>query len=557
MKPRYVFGIDFGTESARAVLTDVNTGDIAAVSSAAYRHGVIAERLPDSSVSLEEGWALQHPLDYLDSMRQAIRSCMVQSGIDRHQVIGLGIAFTSCTILPIDKTGNPLCLDPRFRDRPHSWVKLWKHHAAQKEANRINRIAEMRQEPFMRAYGMGINAEWLLPKVWQVLNEDPEIYQQAAAFIEAGDWVVLQLTGLQRRNSCAAGYKGMWSKRDGYPAPQFLAALDPRLENFANEKLSGAIYPIGTKAGPLSGRMAEVLGLCEGIAVGVAAIDAHAAVLGAGITEPGKMLIVMGTSFCHMCLSEEEITIPGVAGVVEDGIIPGFFGYEAGQAAGGDTLAWLVHHAVPDRYHREAEARGISVYDLLEEKAARLAPGESGLLALDWFNGNRSVLNDSELTGMIVGLTLHTTAEEIFRALMEALAFGTRVILDAFASGGIHVDDIHASGGLAVKNKLFMQMLADISGKRVHIVESAYASALGAAVLGAVAAGAEAGGYDSIREATRQLVKNGSAVFRPNPACKQIYDSLFQLYLKLHDEFGRKPQSIMKQLKEIKTIAKK
>jgi L-ribulokinase len=548
MERRYVFGIDFGTESARAILVDTRTGDVVAVSTDPYLHGVITKQLPDSGVTLEDHWALQHPNDYLISMKTTIRDCMQQSGIRANQVVGLGIAFTACTILPVTKEGIPLCMIPQYKDNPHSWVKLWKHHAAQEEANQINELARSRNEPFLDVYGTGISSEWLLPKVLQVVKEAPEIYEAADRFLEAGDWIVLQLTGEEKRNSCAAGYKATWTKKSGYPGSEFLKALHPRLENLVQEKLSEEIYPVGTKAGSLSSEMAKELGLAEGTAVAVATIDAHAAVLGAGIAQPGKLLIVMGTSFCHMCLDEEEYKIPGICGVVEDGIIPGYYGYEAGQAAGGDTLAWWVNNGVPARYEQEAEKQGVSIYSLLEEKASHLRPGESGLLALDWFNGNRSILNNAELKGMIVGLNLQTTPEEIYRALMESLAFGTYVILDAFTKGGVSIWEIHTCGGLAVKSRLLMQILADVSGKEVHIVETSYASGLGAAVLGAIAAGSENGGYDSIHEAIMKMVKPGSVVYKPNPDHTKIYRRLYSEYLRLHEYFGVQHPSIMKAL---------
>lgn len=548
MERRYVFGVDFGTESARAILVDTRTGDVVAVSTDPYSHGVITKQLPDSGVTLEENWALQHPYDYIESLKNTIRDCMRQSGINANQVVGLGIAFTACTILPVSKNGVPLCMIPQYKDHPHSWVKLWKHHAAQEEANQINELARSRNEPFLDAYGTGISSEWLLPKVLQVVKEAPEIYEAADRFLEAGDWVVLQLTGEEKRNSCAAGYKATWTKRNGYPDSGFLKALHPRLEKLVQEKLSEDIYPVGSRAGSLSSAMAKELGLEEGTAVAVATIDAHAAVLGAGIAQPGKMLIVMGTSFCHMCLDEVEHKIPGISGVVEDGIIPGFYGYEAGQAAGGDTLAWWVNNGVPARYEQEAEKQGVSVYSLLEEKASRLRPGESGLLALDWLNGNRSILNNAELKGMIVGLNLQTTPEEIYRALMESLAFGTCVILDTFTKGGVSIHELHTCGGLAVKSKLLMQILADVTGRDVHIVETPYATALGAGVLGAIAAGSANGGYDSILAAIKKMVKPGSAVYKPNPDHTKIYRRLYSEYLRLHDYFGVEHPSIMQVL---------
>jgi L-ribulokinase len=555
MHDKLVFGVDFGTESARAVLVDAANGEVKAIATKPYAHGVIVETLPGTTVRLNSEWALQDPQDYLDALVDTIRACMKEAGARPEQVIGIGVDFTACTILPIRASGEPLCADPAFRENPHSWVKLWKHHAAEPEANEITELARARGEEFLRYYGGSLSSEWLLPKVLQVLREAPEVYHAADRFVEAGDWIVLQLTGELKRNSCAAGYKETWNKRNGYPSSDFLKALHPDMEHFVRDKIATPIFPVGTYAGHLTSEMARRLGLTEQVAVAVATIDAHASVPGAGIVEPGQMLMVMGTSICHMVMAEEELFIPGVNGVVEDGILPGLYGYEAGQAAGGDTLAWFVRSGVPAAYHQEAEQRGMSLYALLEEKARAIKPGESGLIALDWLNGNRSVLNDASLSGLIVGIRLETKPEEIYLALMESLAFGTRTIIEAFEDGGIPIRKLYACGGLSVNNRLLMQIFANVTGKQVEAVSSPNASALGAAMFGAVAAGAKAGGYDSIMEAASRMKDGHSVVYRPDEQARQTYDRLYRLYKELHDTFGR--GSLMKELKAIKKWTEK
>ncbi len=549
---KYVIGIDFGTESGRAVLVDVTTGEELATAVHPYRHGVIDEVLPESDVRLPPDFALQHPGDYIDVLRETVPAVVRESGVDPDDIIGIGTDFTSCTMMPVDAAGTPLCLKPEWKANPYAWVKLWKHHAAQPEANRINEVAQERGERWLQRYGGKISSEWLFPKIWETLNHAPEVYQAAHRFIEAADWIVLQLTGNERRNVCSAGYKGMWSKRDGYPSEDFFAALDPRLRNVVDEKLSRDIYPLTTRAGGLRPEMAAMMGLRPGIAVSVGVIDAHVCVPAATVVEPGRMVIIMGTSNCHMLLGTEEQFVEGVAGVVEDGIIPGYFGYEAGQAAVGDIFGWFVKHAVPPQYHEEARRRNTSVHKVLEEKAARQKPGEHGLLALDWWNGNRSVLMDADLTGLIVGATLQTRPEDIYRALLEATAYGTRMIIEAFEKHGIAVEEIIACGGLPGRNPLLMQIYADVTGREIRLAASQQVGALGSAMHAAVAAGKEAGGHENLVEAARHMARVQERVYRPNPEHHKVYTTLFAEYVRLHDLFGRGVNDVMKRLKALK-----
>jgi L-ribulokinase len=364
--------------------------------------------------------------------------------------------------------------------------------------------------------------------------------------------VIWQLTGNEKRNSCTAGYKAMWSKKEGFPANAFFKALDPRLENIVDDKMSRDIYPLGEKAGGLTDEAAGWTGLQPGTAVAIANVDAHVSVPVGTVTEPGRMVIIMGTSNCHMVLGTEERLVPGMCGYVEDGIVPGLFGYEAGQSCVGDHFAWFVENCLPASYEREAADRGLSVHELLEEKAARLKPGESGLVALDWWNGNRSVLVDVDLTGMLLGATLATKAEEIYRALIEATAYGTRMIVETFEANGVPVSEIVTTGGLPNKNKLLMQIYADVTGRPLYIASNVEGGAVGSAMHGAVAAGKAAGGFDSIVEATRQMARLRAESYQPNPANKTVYDQLYAEYVTLHDYFGRGANDVMKRLKELK-----
>jgi L-ribulokinase len=555
MSNKYAIGVDFGTESGRALLVDVATGEEVATAVHPYKNGVIAESLPDSGLRLEPDWALQDPNDYIAVFQTAIPDVLKSSGVDPADVIGLGIDFTACTMLPVKADGTPLCNLPQYHGHPHAWVKLWKHHAAQPEANKINETARKMDQKWLQRYGGKISSEWFFSKTLQILDEAPEIYQAADRLLEAADWVVWQLTGVETRNSCTAGYKALWSKREGFPEDAYFKALDPRLEHVIDQKMTRQIIPIGQRAGGLTRQAAEWTGLKAGTAVAIANVDAHVAVPAATVTEVGRMVMIMGTSICHMVLGAEEHLVPGICGYVEDGIIPGLFGYEAGQSCVGDHFAWFVDNCVPVTYEREADERGLSIHELLEVKSAHLKPGESGLLALDWWNGNRSVLVDVDLTGLLLGATLATKPEEIYRALIEATAYGTRVIVEAFENNGVPVKEMVACGGLPEKNKLLMQIYADVTGRELKVTASTQTPALGSAMFGAVAAGKAAGGYDSIFAAAREMSHLKDEVYRPIPAHSQVYDKLFAEYLLLHDYFGRGANDVMKRLKKIRAQA--
>ncbi len=549
---KYSIGVDYGTLSGRAVLVEVSTGNEIATVVKNYTHAVLDEYLPDGVTKLGHDWALQHPADYIEVLATTIPQVLQEAGVSAEDVIGVGIDFTACTMLPIDNEGEPLCFKKDYESRPHSYVKLWKHHAAQDEANRLNEMAKNRGDGFLKRYGGKVSSEWLVPKIWQVLNEDPDIYAAADRFLEAADWIVLKLTGNECRNSCTAGYKGMWHKQEGYPSKDLFKALDPRMENLVEEKLSTDIYPLGLKAGELTEEAAALTGLKKGTAIGVANVDAHVAVPAVGITTPGKMLMIMGTSTCHMVLGTEERIVPGMCGVVEDGIIPGYLGYEAGQSCVGDHFEWFVENCVPHAYVKEAETKGIGIHKLLREKASILKPGQSGLVALDWWNGNRSVLVDADLTGVIVGCTLLTKPEEIYRTLIEATAYGTRMIIETFLENGVDIKELYAAGGIAEKDELMMQIYSDVTNMEIRISASAQAPGLGSAMFGAVAAGSGRGGYDDIFQAAKVMAKVKEKYYKPNTESVGVYDRLYAEYKKLHDYFGRGENDVMKRLKEIK-----
>jgi L-ribulokinase len=549
----YAIGIDFGTESGRAVLVDVGTGAEVATAVHDYSHGVIDECLPapNEHVRLGADWALQDPGDYIDVIRTTVPAVIREARVSPEDVIGVGIDFTSCTMLPTTRDGVPLCQVPALRAEPHAWVKLWKHHAAQPEADRINATAAARGEPWLGRYGGRISSEWFYSKALQILDEAPEIYAAADRLIEATDWVVWQLTGREVRNTCTAGYKAIWSKQDGFPDPAFFAALDPRFERVVDDKMSRDVRPLGEAAGGLSPEAAGWTGLLPGTPVAVANVDAHVSVPAVGVTRPGTMVAVMGTSTCHVVLGDREVRAEGMCGVVEDGVIPGWFGFEAGQSAVGDIFAWFIEQAVPPEIHEAARRAGQGVHAYLEERAALLRPGENGLMALDWWNGNRSILVDTHLNGLLVGMTLATRPVDIYRALLEATAHGTRMIIDSLEAAGVAVDRIVACGGLPDKNRLLMQLTADITEREVDVAASNQAPAVGAAMYATVAAGSARGGYDSIEAAVAAMARPHARTYKPDPAGTEVYARLHQEYRLMHDYFGRGANDVMKRLRAI------
>ena len=550
----YTIGIDYGTESGRALLVRISDGAEIATAVHPYADGVIDERLPGSDQPLPPDWALQNPDDYLAVLQKTIPAVLQQAGVSPDEVIGIGIDFTSCTMLPVLKDGTPLCRLPQYRDNPHAWVKLWKHHAAQPQADQINEMARRLGEPWLARYGGKISSEWFFSKALQILAEAPELYQQADRLIEATDWVVWQLTGVETRNACTAGYKAIY--QDGaFPSRAFFAALHPDFADVVDKKMSLKLLALGDKAGGLSEEAARWTGLKAGTPVAVANVDAHVTVPATGHVGPGTLVMIMGTSTCHMLVGDALREVEGMCGVVMGGIVPGFYGYEAGQSGVGDIFAWFVENGVPPAYHQRAKAQGLDLHSYLAQEAAQQRPGEHGLLALDWFNGNRSVLVDAELSGLIVGMTLATTAPEIYRALLESTAYGTRVIVEAFEQSGLPVNRLVAAGGLPSKNPQLMQLYADVCNREINLIKSEQGPALGAAMHAAVAAGA----YPDIAAAAKQMGGLSDKVYRPIPEHAHLYEALYQDYRYLHDLFGRsrkgEPGGVMKRLRELRTKA--
>ena len=547
VKDWYVVGVDFGTLSGRAVV--VRTHDGAELGSAVteYSHAVMDHQLAASTGrTLPPDWALQVPGDYVSVLKDAIPAAVRATGIDPANVVGVGTDFTACTMVPTLADGTPMCEVEGFRDRPHAYVKLWKHHAAQPHADRINALAHERGEEWIARYGGLISSEWEFAKALQILEEDPEVYRAMQRWVEGADWIVWQLCGHYRRNVCSAGYKGI--RQNGrYPSEEFLASLNPDFRTFVSEKLDQPIAALGERVGNLTPEAARWTGLPVGIAVAAGNVDAHVTAPAANAVEPGQMVAIMGTSTCHVMNGEQCAEVPGMCGVVDGGITEGLWGYEAGQSGVGDIFGWFTKTQAPPTYVDAAQSEGLSLHEYLTKLATSQQVGEHGLVALDWHSGNRSVLVDHELSGVVVGQTLATRPEDTYRALLEATAFGTRRIIEAFNESGVPVRELVVAGGL-LKNPLLMQIYADVTRLFLSTIVSTQGPALGAAIHAAVAAGL----YPDVRSAAQVMGRRRVAAYTPNNGAAQRYDALYAEYLLLHDYFGRGENDVMHRLKRMR-----
>ncbi|HUB70900.1 MAG TPA: ribulokinase [Acidimicrobiales bacterium] len=542
----YAIGLDFGTASARTLLLDLTSGEERAVCEVAYPHGVIDDMVPETRQRLPLDWALHDPDDYLAVLEKGVSTVLAEVPAAAGEVIGIGLDATCCTVLPVTAQGSPLCRDEKWRKKPHSWVKLWKHHAAQPVATRLNEVALERGEEWLARYGGRISSEWYFPKLIEIWLEDREIYDAMGAFVEVADWVVWQLSGNEKRSACPAAYKAFWSGEDGLPSREYFDAAYP---GFGDPwaKLGKEFYPLGTSAGMLTGEWLERLGLRGEVAVAVGNVDSFVSFPGAGSEGTGDFVMVIGTSICDMVVHEQEILLQGITGVAKDGIIPGLFGYEAGQPAVGDMFGWFGEKLLG--------GSAATTLPALEAAAGRYGPGETGLLALDWWNGNRSVLADADLSGVIAGFTLQTGQPEVYRALLESIAFGNRAILDNFRDNGLGVSEIVACGGIAEKSPLLIQLLSDVSGLPVRVPASTQVPARGSALFGAVAAGTRHGGFGTISEAARALRPETASRFSPDADSVAAYAPIYRIWRRLHDSLGREHADLLHELKGQKRLA--
>ena len=558
---KYSIGLDFGTNSVRALIADVADGREAATSVWNYAHGDEGVILDPNNPDL----ARQHPEDYLEGIRHTVKEALAQAADDATffpaDVIGMGVDTTGSTPLPVDENGEPLAFGQELSDHPGAMAWLWKDHTGHVEAAEITEAAAQARPQYLAKCGGTYSSEWFWSKVLHCKRTAPEVFNAAYTWVEIADWIPAVLTGttqpnVLKRGICAAGHKAIFNPSwGGYPDITFIQSLDPALTK-VRESLPDRAYTIADSAGKLSRQWATELGLEPGVPVAVGAFDAHLGGVGSGI-RPGVLVKIIGTSTCDMMVSplgQQIEDIPGLCGIVPESILPGAYGLEAGQSAVGDIFNWFASYF-------ESGNASLDPHEALTKEAEGTKPGESGLLCLDWHNGNRTVLVDQRLSGLILGTTLHTTPAEIYRALVESTAFGARVIMDRFEAYGMQVDRIVNCGGISVKNPLVMQIYADIMGKPLEIARSTQACALGAAIAGAAVAGADAGGYDSIDSAAQNMAGVLDRKYVPTPDHRPVYDELYGMYKQLHDIFGTREYSsnlfsVMKSLLQLRDRVK-
>jgi len=540
---KYVIGIDYGSLSARAILIDLSTGIELADSEFVYPHAILpSDYFP--GIQMDKTTALQHPQDYLDALHYTMRDVITKAAIPAVDICSLGIDFTAATVLPVTADGTPLCFLEKFKNSPEAYAKLWNHHGAQAEAEQINALALKRKEPWLAGYGGKVSAEWTIPKLYEILNKAPEVFHATERYLEAGDWLVWMLTGTECHSSCMAGYKCLWNKETGYPSNDFWAEVNPALGNIIGTKISTTVIPTGEKAGTVNRAGSELSGLAEGTVVAAPIIDAHAALPGAGIIGPGKLMMSIGTSGCYIVMNEAFHQVKGIMGAVTDGIIPGYVAYESAQASVGNCFDWFIKNCVPESYTTEAKSRGISIYTLLNERAGAMLPGDNGIIALDWWNGNRCPYANFDLSGVILGLSLKTKPEDIYRGLIECTAYGAKAILDCFQSQGVIINELYAAGGISKKNPFLMQIYSDVFGMPIHVSDSTQVGAKGSALLASVA-----GGYFDTLEAAAAVVPDGcSTVYYPSKENSQKYQKLYQEYRTLCKYFAEGANDVMKRL---------
>lgn len=549
-KHAFAIGLDFGSLSVRALLVDVHNGDEIAASEFVYPHGIMTTKLP-TGTELPKSYALHHPKDYIDGLYYCITEVLRTSKVNVEQVIGIGVDATASTILPVDADDFPLCFQQKYQDNPHAYIKLWKHHGAIVQTERMKEIAQERQELWLRAYGSVISCEWMFPKVIEMAEADFDLYQDCEAILEVSDWIVRYLTHGDSRSIGVAACNCMYRHPEGYPTQDYLTEVSPKVHNVVQEKLKGYFKNIGEQAGILDGDIAGLLGLSKDTAVGISIIDAHASVIASGAQEPGDMVMIVGTSAVELLLAspQENIGIGGIHISAQDANIPGLYTFGGGQNCVGDCFDWFIKNCVPEAYQNEAKNNGITIHELLGEKAAGLPRAGSGLLILDWWNGLRTPVFDFNLSGVIVGLRLDTRPEELYLALIEATAMNIRRTVSLFREAGHRVQRIFASGGIPRKNPLLMQVYADVLGCDIWVSESNQPGALGSAVLGAAAAFKTA--PDEFSTVMNRMIKQPRIKYSPDKYNMGKYDVLYQKYRAL-SEMILKESDLFKSLGDMK-----
>lgn len=523
---RYVIGIDFGTLSSRTAVVDPTCGKVLGEATVNYPHGVMDDTLP-CGTKVPSAAALQHPDDYLYALKTGIASALENANVQPADVCALSMDFTSCTVVAHKLDGTPVCDIPGFASDPHAYVKLWKSHSAAQEARDFFAVAQAQNQPFLKNHGDQVSSEWMFPKILETYRHSRKVYDAADRFSEAADWLSLMLTGVETHSAPFAGNKAFFE--DSYPSADFFEAVEPGFGSVVGDKVLPTTAPILSTIGKLDERGAALSGLCVGTVVAAPQIDAHCSMPALGITRPGSLMLILGTSGCYILHHKDTIFVPGICACVKDSVIPDLCTYEAGIASCGDHLDWFIHNCVPASYEEKARELGMSMHQYLRSLIQDKPVGEGGLIALNWFNGNRCPLSDSDLSGVILGMTLTTRPEQIYRALIEGIAFQTAIILENYAAAGICVDTVIASGGIAKKDSMLMQILSDVTGKTIRVANDSQTSAIGAAIYAAVAAGL----YPDIHTASKHMQVAADKVYTPSGA---DYSTLFNVYKRLHND---------------------
>jgi len=569
MANQYTIGLDYGTNSVRALIVNVANGAEIASAVWNYAHGTVGVIL-----SRDPNLARQHPADYVKGAEITIKAALASAkknvkGFSANQIVGIGVDTTGSTPLPVDANGQPLAFQKKFTNNPAAMAWLWKDHTGVNEAAKITALAAKMRPQFLAKCGGVYSSEWFWSKILKCLRVAPEVFNAAHSWVELADYVPAALTGTEAPDKfiagvCAAGHKAMWNaKWGGYPDTEFLSQLNPKLGEL-RARLTPRVYSIDKSVGGLTESWAKKTGLTAGIPVAVGAFDAHLGAVGSGVA-PGTLVKIIGTSTCDIAISpntQKLADVPGLCGIVDGSVLPGFFGLEAGQSAVGDLFNWLVDYIRPafakDATARRALSAKVLSHRDLDEAALKLKPGESGLLALDWNNGNRTILVDQKLTGLLIGQTLYTTPAEIYRALIEATAFGALTIINRFEEFGVKINQVVNCGGIAEKSPLTLQIYADITGRPMKVSRSAQTCALGSAV----AAAAVAGAHKNFAEAQKKMTGLKPKIYKPDAKAHAVYRELYAIYKKLHDAFGTREwngnlHDVMKQLIDIRSRARK
>jgi len=557
---KYAIGLDFGTNSCRSLIVDIGNGNELSTHVFNYPSG-------DSGVivnSRDPNLARQNPVDYIQGIEVTIKEAIKKAGtsdknFSSDNIIGIGVDTTGSSPMPVDENGIPLCLNDKFKNNPAAMVWLWKDHTSFAEAKQITELAAKEHPEYLSKIGGTYSSEWFWSKILHCEKEDPEVFNSACSFVEICDWIPAILIGDTKpesikRGICAAGHKAMYNDQwNGLPSSNFLEKLSSGISDL-RKRINFKAFSSEERAGYLSKEWADKLGLSTNVSVAVGAFDAHMGAVGAGI-KAGTLVKILGTSTCDIMISpnqKELADIPGVCGIVNESVIKGFFGIEAGQSAVGDIFLWFINNLVPEKYGKTQDEKFLN----LEKAASQLKPGETGLLALDWNNGNRTILVDVRLTGLLIGQTLHTQPHEIYRTLIEATAFGALRIIDRIEENGVAIKEVINCGGLAIKSPLIMQIYADVTGRPMKISRSEQTPALGAAIFGAVSAGKTASGFDNVEQA-QNVMTGTSKFYEPINKNNLVYKKLYGMYKELHDCFGTKNWNgnlyrIMKELLDLK-----